>query len=104
MQSKVISAAELAARKEPYCLEVDDKPVNSRRKLTAASMPAEKTGGYTWNFHALLVIGQGETRRYMNWSYRRARFDHVREESHPRQRLDQQVTCVVAPHFARDRI
>lgn len=102
LPSRVIAAAETAAGDRPYCIDVDGRPARDSFDLTALSMRATNTSGWTFNFHALLVIGTGSQRNYMNWSYRVGAFDHVRESSRERLHLDSAVRCVPVAHFARD--
>jgi hypothetical protein len=65
-------------------------------------MRAPNADGWTFSFHALLVIGTGADRRYMNWSYRSGGLapvtDHAREALH----LDKEARCTPVAHFARD--
>jgi hypothetical protein len=99
---RVIAAAEAAAGDRPYCIDVDGRPARAAGDLDALSMRATNAQGWTFSFHALLVIGEGADRRYMNWSYRSGGFqpvsDHAREGLH----LDKEARCRPAAHFARD--
>lgn len=74
---KVITAAEASANGQPYCLEsADGDDITNIFALNALNLynPSRNSTG---TYHALLVIGEGEERRYMNWSYRKGNFDLV---------------------------
>jgi len=99
LPTKVTEAAELTAGSSPYCVEVDGEPVDSRRDLVAWSMLAANRGGYSANFHALMVIGSERERTYANWSYRLGRFVPVSEEVRANIHLDREVKCEPSDHF-----
>jgi hypothetical protein len=99
---RVVEAAEKAAGDRAYCLEIVGRPAQSRRDLTGRSMHAPDYSGWTFQFHALLVAGEGAERTYSNWSYRTGRFELVGEHARNGLHLDSDRHCVPAPHFARD--
>jgi hypothetical protein len=98
---RVIAAAETAAGDRPYCIDLEKGPALAARNLRGLSMRASSDHGWTWSFHALLVVGDAANRSYMNWSYRTGHFepvsDHAREGLH----LDKIVRCTPVAHFAR---
>ncbi|MCB8823160.1 hypothetical protein [Microvirga rosea] len=99
---RVIAAAEATAQGRPYCIDVDGRPATGAHDLTGITMVARNDGGWTWNFHALLVVGEGSEREYFNWSYRRGDFWPVSEHSRESLHLDRIVKCKSVEHFARD--
>ena len=99
---RVIAAAEAAAGDRPYCIDVDGRPARRAADLDALSMRATNAGGWTFNFHALLVIGAGQDRRYMNWSYRSGRFEPVSHHAREALHLDKEARCTPLAHLARD--
>lgn len=99
LPTKVIEFAEAFAGSRSYCLEADGEPVDSRRDLVAWSMLAANRGGYSANFHALMVIGYETERTYANWSYRLGRFVPVSEDARANIHLDREVKCEPSEHF-----
>jgi hypothetical protein len=99
LPAKVIASAEATAGSKLYCVEVDGRPVDSKHNLVAWAMLAQNRGGYTHNFHALMVIGSGPDRTYANWSYRLGRFAPIAEKSRVALHLDQKVKCEPIEHF-----
>ena len=102
LPSRVIAAAEAAAGGLPYCIDVDGRPARNGFDLGAVSMRATNSGGWTFSFHALLVIGATADRRYMNWSYRSGGFVAVSDSARRNLHLDEQARCTPVAHFARD--
>ncbi len=98
----VVAAAEKEAGDRPYCLDVVGDPARSLRDLTGRSMHATNYSGWTYQFHALLVAGEGADRTYSNWSYRTGRFETVSDHARDGLHLDEGRHCQPAPHFARD--
>jgi hypothetical protein len=101
---QIVSAAEEAAGDRSYCIDVDGQPALGARDLTGLSVHARNDAGWSWNFHALLVIGPAAERSYMNWSYRSGRFEPVKDSTRTGLHLDQQAKCTPKAHFARDWI
>jgi hypothetical protein len=97
---RVIMAAEAAAGESPYCIELEKGPARSARDLRGLNMRATNDRGWTWNFHALLVVGEPAARRYMNWSYKSGRFEPVSDDAREGLRLDQEPLCRLTAHFA----
>jgi hypothetical protein len=97
---RLIAAAEAQALDRPYCIEADGRPARTADNLTGFGMRAHNDGGWTWNFHALLVIGEGTERTYLNWSYISGRFEPVTLHARFALHLDDRVTCKPAKHFA----
>ena len=97
---RVIAAAEAAAGDRPYCVDVDGRAARSAFDFSAPSMHAANHDGWTYNFHALLVIGAGADRTYMNWSYRSGRFEPLTESARANLHLDAQAKCAPVAHFA----
>jgi hypothetical protein len=95
-----VAAAESAAKDKPYCLVVDGRAVSSRRNLTGLSVRAPRSGGYAWDFHAVLVAGADPDKSYSNWSYKTDRFELIDDSAMNRQFRDQRTRCQPAPHFA----
>ncbi|MGH9810689.1 MAG: hypothetical protein ACRD9W_26150, partial [Terriglobia bacterium] len=65
----VIAAAEAAAVDRPYCIDVQGEPARRTDDLTCLKTWARSHCGWTFDFHALLVIGSEADRTYMNWSF-----------------------------------
>jgi hypothetical protein len=101
LPAKVIAAAEAAAGDRPYCVDVDGRAARSTFDLSALSMHAANHDGWTFNFHALLVVGAGAERTYLNWSYRSGRFEPLTQPTREKLHLDAQAKCVPLAHFAR---
>ena len=101
MPTRVAAAAEAASGENPYCLEVAGRPAQGARDLTGIAMKAPNAGGWSYSFHALLVIGDPVERRYMNWSYRSGRFEPVRDSARNGLHLDKSVRCTPVPHLVR---
>jgi hypothetical protein len=99
---RVIVAAEFAAGDRPYCIDLEKGPASSRASLRGLSIRATNERGWTWRFHALLVIGDAADRNYQNWSYRTGRFEPVSEHAREALHLDKIARCRPTPHFARD--
>jgi hypothetical protein len=99
---RIISAAETVAQDRPYCIDVDGRPSRAARDLTGLSMRAPNVDGWTFNFHALLVVVAGSDLDYLNWSYRRGRFELVSPSARVKLHLDENTRCVPAFHLARD--
>ena len=59
--------------------------------LWPGSMLAANRGGYSTNFHALMVIGSERERTYANWSYRLGGFVPVSDEARANIHLDREV-------------
>lgn len=85
---------------EPWCLDI---PERSRYRsgasywdMTAWRMWASESGGYTFKFHGLLVIGDPSQRRYANWSYTSGRFESVMPRTRENLNLDGARRC--EPH------
>jgi hypothetical protein len=97
---QVIAAAEAAAGDRPYCVDVDGRAARSAFDLSALRMHGSNNGGWTVNFHALLVVGAGADRAYMNWSYRSGRFEPLNEAARASLHLDAQAKCAPVAHFA----
>jgi hypothetical protein len=97
---QVITAAEAAAGDRPYCVDVDGRAARSAFDFSALSMHAPNHDGWTFNFHALLVVGAGADRTYMNWSYRSGRFEPLNEAARASLHLDAQAKCAPVAHFA----
>jgi hypothetical protein len=97
---QVIAAAEAAAGDRPYCVDVDGRAARSAFNFSALSMHGSNNGSLTVNFHALLVIGAGADRAYMNWSYRSGRFEPLNEAARASLHLDAQAKCAPVAHFA----
>lgn len=76
---KILAAAEAEAQGKPYCIKAVNNPVKNKLGLNALNMYAGDSGGFTLFFHGLLVIQEENGRQYMNWSYRREKFDEVSE-------------------------
>jgi hypothetical protein len=74
LHPRLIAAVETLAQDQTYCIEVDGRPVRTADDLTGLTMRARNEGGWTYNFHALLVVGAGADRTYLNWSYRSGQF------------------------------
>jgi hypothetical protein len=101
LPSRVIAAAEAAAGDRSYCIDVDARPARSARDLSGWNMRAADRDGWSWNFHALLAIGEAADRRYMNWSYRTGRFEPVSDSAREGLHLDRITQCAPKAHFAR---
>ena len=101
LPSRVIAAAEAAAAERPYCIRMDGRTASRAGDLTGFAMRVPDHYGWIWDFHALLVIGEGET-RYMNWSYHSGRFEPVSDRARTGLHLDTYARCAPAAHFARD--
>jgi hypothetical protein len=101
LPQRIIAAAETAAGDRPYCIDLEKGPASSASGLRGPRMRATNDHGWTWSFHALLVIGEAADRRYMNWSYRSGRFETVSEHAREGLHLDKIVRCSPIPHFAR---
>ena len=99
LPAQVIESAEITAGSRPYCVEADGEPVDSRRDLVAWSMLAANRGGYSANFHALMVIGSETERTYANWSYRLGRFVPISGDARANLHLDREVKCEPSEHF-----
>jgi hypothetical protein len=99
---RVIAAAESGALDRPYCIEVQGKAARSANDLTGLKVYARSSGGFTFSFHALLVIGALTDRTYMNWSFRSGRFEPVTQSAREGLHLDEWPRCSPIPHFARD--
>ncbi len=76
----VVRSAEQLAVDKPYCLQVQAhrlgcyQPVMSMLDLLGLKMRAEYKDHLAFSYHALLVIGAGEARKTLNWSYRQQTF------------------------------
>jgi hypothetical protein len=101
LPSRVIAAAEAAAQDRPYCIDLEKGPARSAGDLSGLNMRASNHDGWSWNFHALLVIGDTD-RRYMNWSYRTGRFEPVSDSAREGLHLERIAQCAPKIHFARD--
>jgi hypothetical protein len=99
---RIISAAEAVTQGRPYCIDVDGRPARAARDLTGLSMRAPNVDGWTFNFHALLVVAAGSDRNYFNWSYKRDHFELVSPSARVNLHLDENTRCVPALHLARD--
>jgi hypothetical protein len=55
----LVAAAKSEAVDQPYCIEADGQPAQRADDLTGLGMRARNEGGWTFSFHALLVIGAG---------------------------------------------
>jgi hypothetical protein len=97
---RLIAAADILAHEQPYCIEVDGRPVRTADDLTGLRMRARNEGGWSYNFHALLLVGAGADRSYLNWSYGAGRFEAVNLAARFALHLDDRVTCKPAMHFA----
>jgi hypothetical protein len=97
---RLIAAAETQALDQPYCIDVDGHPVRTANDLTGLGMRARNQGGWTFSFHALLVIGYGQDRTYQNWSYGSGRFEPVTEHARYGLNLDFTNRCKPVEHFA----
>jgi hypothetical protein len=97
---KLIAAAETQAADQSYCIEVDGRPARTAADLTGLGMRARNDGGWTWYFHALLVMTDGTERTYFNWSYVSGRFEPVTLHARAGLNLDFRVTCKPVKHFA----
>lgn len=98
--SKLISQAETLAGDKPYCIAAGGKgQAKSRRDLVAWVMFPPESQGWTWSFHALLVIA-GEPKRYFNWSYKYGGFQKLEENSVERLVAIQDLRCELTPYFA----
>jgi hypothetical protein len=97
---RLIAAAEAQALDQPYCTEVEGLPVRTGNDLTGLGIQARNEGGWTFSFHALLVIGYGKDRTYQRWSYRSGHFEPVND--HARYGLNRDFTnrCEPVEHFA----
>jgi hypothetical protein len=100
LHPRLIAAVETLAQDQTYCIEVDGRPVRTADDLTGLTMRARNEGGWTYNFHALLVVGAGADRTYLNWSYRSGQFEPVTSHARFALHLDDRVTCRPAMHFA----
>lgn len=96
---RVITSAEEMAVGRPYCLETNNKPVNSRRDLTALLMLAPSNGGFEPYFHSLMVIGSGDRRVYANWSFRKGGFELVSDAARAGFHLDDDPRCTPTENF-----
>jgi hypothetical protein len=72
----VITRAQTVTGNAPYCIQVahrgDYRPAESLLDLSGPSMLADGVLGRAVQFHAVLIIGDGDKPRLLNWSYRRA--------------------------------
>ena len=80
--------------------EVDGRPARTADALTGLRMRAQNEAGWTYNFHALLVIGTSSERTYLNWSYGSDQFEPVTLHARFALHLDERVTCEPRMHFA----
>jgi hypothetical protein len=78
---QVIAKAQAIAKGRPYCLLVNGTSVTSRWQLTGYSMRASHQGGWTFEFHSLMIIETDQGREYVNWSYRERRFVYLGDQS-----------------------
>ena len=91
---RVVEEAELAAAGRPYCMMS-----NYLQDLTAINMYVPDHEGWTFSFHQLLIIEEGDGLTYMNWSYRRGGFNRIGERTRKSMYLDK-YHCKAIPHFA----
>jgi hypothetical protein len=97
---RLVAAAETQALDRPYSIEVDGHPMRTANDLTGLGMRARNEGGWTYSFHALLVIGYGTDRTYLNWSYLSGRFEPVTEHARFGLNLDFTDRCKPVERFA----
>lgn len=97
---RLVVAVETLVQDQPYCIEVDGRPVRTADDITGLRMRARNEEGWTYNFHALLVIGARPDRTYLNWSYRSGHFEPVTSKARLDLHLDDRVTCKPVMHFA----
>jgi hypothetical protein len=103
----VSSRAEAIAGHRPYCIQYasqtafEYEPARTAFDLSALKMQARLMAGgselFNWEYHAVLVIDDGE-QQFFNWSYRRENF-LVKEPSHSD--FAPKVVCHPRAHFAR---
>lgn len=99
LPQQVVAAAEKMAVGRPYCLEANNKPVDSRRELTALLMLAPSNGGFEPYFHSLMVIGSGDRRVYANWSFRKGGFELISDRARAGFNLDDDLRCTPTENF-----
>ena len=97
---QIIAKAEAAAQDKPYCLEAHGEHVSSIWWLTAFSMFSKEHEWRHDDFHGMMVLGEGESREYKNWSYRLGDFVAISDEVRKGQQLDSSRRCKPVPHFA----
>lgn len=100
--------AERIAAGKPYCLQIpfsyasDYKETTSLHDLRGLTMQAQYWKDITVNFHAVLVVENGNGFSWYNWSYRKVRFTPV-----ARKDLESAVigmrepNCKLVSHFLR---
>jgi hypothetical protein len=72
------NAAKAFAQGKPYCIQSANRKVSQIVDLMVLNLRATTAGGGTYlNYHALLVVREGGTNQFYNWSYRRNRFEHA---------------------------
>ena len=72
----------------------------NKRDQTGLNMYSHDVNGFTWGFHKLMLVGEGNEKSYMNWSYRNKRFDPLSERTRESMHLDKIMKCNPVPHFA----
>lgn len=102
LPARIVAAAELASAGETHCIVVGQRRATKARHLTGgALMPLVAEFR---DFHALLVIGLGEMRRVLNWSFRVGAFLPVSTEAMQRmaiypRRMAEMDWCSLPPPF-----
>jgi hypothetical protein len=98
--------AESTATGKPYCLQIpftrsnDYKEATSLHDLRGLTMQALYWKDITSNFHAVLVVKNGDEFSWYNWSYRQLRFTRIALKA-----LESGVigmsepSCKLRPHF-----